>query len=310
MAPVTPSPLLCICIPIYNRQDYLMRMLDRFYEDAVLFQEDICLIVSDNCSQQDLKSCCDRFLLKGLNLYYHRNEENLGSNGNFLWCFNHVNGKYLWLLGSDDVPKKGFLRDVIKLLKEKDYGLIHYSMSDAEKRIAEYTDGNQMIVDVNYWITFMSSNIIQSSSLSSVNLSKYLSTWLIQVPAYINACFSSSKNAIVYGPRPFESDTDNINNGGYNFFQVFIENLLGIYGEFVEKGQLSNKAFETIKRDEYRNYLLGFIIETLFLKGDRRNNFDMTNSWRILLKNYGKYPYAYYYLFARLLKKIKSRLFE
>ena len=44
------QPLLSLCIPIYNRLEYLKRMLERFLEDKILFEETIDLLISDNCS--------------------------------------------------------------------------------------------------------------------------------------------------------------------------------------------------------------------------------------------------------------------
>lgn len=102
------QPLLSICIPIYNRLSYLEKMLSRFLEDKDLFQTEIDLMISDNASQDDLKSCIDKYEKLGLNIRYNRNETNLGPDGNFLYCFNHVSGRYCWLLGSDDIPVEGF----------------------------------------------------------------------------------------------------------------------------------------------------------------------------------------------------------
>ena len=38
------SPILFLCIPIYNRLEYLEKMLERFLEDKDLFQKYIYLI--------------------------------------------------------------------------------------------------------------------------------------------------------------------------------------------------------------------------------------------------------------------------
>lgn len=119
------QPLLSICIPIYNRLSCLEKMLSRFLEDQELFQNKIDLLISDNASQDDLKSCVDKYKKLGLKIRYNRNESNLGPDGNFLYCFNHVLGHYCWLLGSDDVPVEGFLRKLVGYLEENEYGLFH-----------------------------------------------------------------------------------------------------------------------------------------------------------------------------------------
>ncbi|MBR4625234.1 MAG: glycosyltransferase family 2 protein [Alphaproteobacteria bacterium] len=107
------NPLLSLCIPIYNRLPYLERQLKRMIEDKDLFKEKIQLIISDNCSSDDLLSCCEKYKSQGLNLHYHRNETNIGPDGNFDWCFHNAGGKYVWLLGSDDIPEKGILSQIV-----------------------------------------------------------------------------------------------------------------------------------------------------------------------------------------------------
>lgn len=64
MAQIETKPLLSICIPIYNRLSYLERMLDRFLEEKELFESRIELYISDNCSEDDLQSCCSLYSKK------------------------------------------------------------------------------------------------------------------------------------------------------------------------------------------------------------------------------------------------------
>lgn len=140
------QPLLSLCIPIYNRLEYLKRMLERFLEDKILFEETIDLLISDNCSTDDLESCVNEFKSKGLKITYNRNQKNLGPDGNFLYCFNHAKGKYCWLLGSDDIPVKGFLNSLVTVLQGKEYGLVHLNHhSDGLSQLFEYSDNQKWL---------------------------------------------------------------------------------------------------------------------------------------------------------------------
>lgn len=308
------KPTLSLCIPIYNRLSYLERQLARMIEDKELFEERIQLVISDNCSLDDLQSCCETYQQKGLNLTYHRNENNLGPDGNFNWCFHHADGKYVWLLGSDDIPVRGVLEKILDPLENNDFGLVHLSMKPKNKELTVYSNNGYFLADVTYWITFMSVNIIKTESLKTVNLSDYLSSNMIQVPAYLNACLTADVNAVLYLGRPFEKDSDSTNNGGYNLFHVFVENLFGIYQSFINKGMLSQEAFELIKKVEYRDFLSRYIVDCLILHKSWAKNFDLENSWSILREHYGHYPYAYYYLvgcfFNKIFKSLKIRLFS
>lgn len=295
------STLLSICIPIYNRESYLKKMLSRFTEDKELFQEKIELIISDNHSNDDLESLVDSFVKKGLRLYYYKQEQNIGADRNFLFCFGKATGKYCWLLGSDDIPQKGVLERLLSILESDEYGLVHLSMIKRDSEIIPYKSSNEMVVAVNYWITFMSSNIIRTMSINLNRLNCFKYTHLIQVPAYLDACFSTNQNVILYYEHLFEEDDNFKNNGGYNLFNVFVENLFGIYQFYVENNLLSQQSYEKIKKETYKNFLAGYIVNLLILPSNKHHKFDLTNAWDTLKKHYGKYFYAYIYILMKLL---------
>ena len=304
MEQINKQSLLSLCIPIYNRLAYLEKQLARMLEDKDLFEEQIQLIISDNCSTDDLLSCCERYQQQGLKLVYHRNETNIGPDGNFDWCFHHADGKYVWLLGSDDIPIKGMLREVLSILGNSDCGLLHLSTIPRNEKLRVYQNDQMILADINVWITFISSNIIKTESARNFDLTDYIGSYMIQVPAYLNACLTADTNALAWIGKLFEDDSDSANNGGYNLFQVFVENLFGLYQQFIEKGMLSQKAFELIKEREYKTWLVSFVVDLLILKRSRRRNFDQSNAWSILCKHYGGNSYFYYVTLIHTLKSV------
>lgn len=306
MAQIENYPLLTLCIPIYNRRKYLERQLERFREDKELFDRKIQLIISDNCSEEDLGTCCKKYQAQGLLINYHRQETNIGPDKNFEWGFHHADGKYVWLLGSDDVPVTGVLRKLVEYLEGGEYGLVHLSMRKKNRELTVFEMSDDMAVAVNFWITYLSANIIKTESLKTVDLSDYRKSFMIQVPAYLNACCSFPKNALIYLPQFFEKETDNANNGGYNLFQVFVTNLYGIYESFVEKNLLSRETFDRMIEAEYKEFLSRNIINLLILH--RNKNFDIDGAWDKLKKYYGCKAYAYYYPIFVFFKLIAWRV--
>lgn len=296
------DPLLTICIPIYNRQKYLERQLARFYEDKELIGDRVQLVVVDNCSDDDLHECCINYEQRGLHLQYHRHKTNIGPDGNFEWCFYHSEGKYTWLLGSDDILRPGVLQKVVGALESVECGLFHLSMRQMPTDLTVFHSSDEMAVSVNYWITFLSANIIRTESLKDIDLSRYRQSFMIQVPAYLNACYSYPDNAVFFTPNLFERDDDSKNNGGYNIFEVFVTNLYGIYTSFIAKGTLSRRAFNRIKKIEYKEFLLGFVIRFLVFK--EKSNFSIEGGWSRLLRYYWNKGYFYLYLVYASLRKI------
>lgn len=310
--------LLSLCIPIYNRGTYLEKMLLRFFEDKELFENDIELIISDNCSEEDLKAIVDSYRQQGLEVTYYRQETNIGPDGNFLFCFGKAKGKYCWLLGSDDIPVKGFLRYLVGQLDcENDYGLVYLRLFNFNKWYRSITtseinsevtvDNQKMLCDINVWITFMSSSIIRTEFIQSLNLAKYQGTSLIQVPLYVKSCLSSDLNLFINYNHCFEPDNDNASSGGYNFYKVFIVNLLSIMKEFVSDGLFSKHSYRLFKKNEFKYYIIENTISSLIVKNDKIHKLD--GAWKILWQYYGKTPSTYIVLVDYFIKRLYSKLF-
>lgn len=289
------SILLSICIPVYNRASFLSRTLDRFLGEKDLFMDSVQLFVSDNCSTEDIGAVCQKYSDLGLKLQYNRNSENLGMDANFEICFKRAEGKYVLLLGSDDIPVPGFVGMLTDFLKGREYGLVHLrSMNQPVWQIEEYTDRDAFLTDVKYWITFISANIVATEYVKDMEWKLFHGTMITQVPLYLEAAGRSRMNAVLTGSF-YEEENDSKNNGGYNLFKVFVDNLLNIFCGYVEKGMISRKSFKMIKKMEYKEFLTGNILECLILK--RKRTFDLKAGWKILWRHYGRCPYAYWYLF-------------
>jgi len=95
--------LLSICIPTFNRNNSLKNCLnlilisDKFLKD---FDYEVC--VSDNCSEEDVTSTVLEFKNK-LNIVVNINSENLGFSRNAIKCISMARGKFVWMIGDDDL---------------------------------------------------------------------------------------------------------------------------------------------------------------------------------------------------------------
>ena len=91
--------LLSICIPTYNREAYLVDTIMSIVNQQ---ETDIEIIISDNASTDNTHEKILQLQKKIPFLHYYRNKENLGADINFLNAVDKANGKYCWILGSDD----------------------------------------------------------------------------------------------------------------------------------------------------------------------------------------------------------------
>ena len=299
-------PLLSINIPIYNRSAYLDRMLARFLEDKDLFDYKVALFISDNCSNEPLSEIVQSYSNQGLHILYERNETNIGGDGNIVKCFKHGGGEYVWVLGSDDVPCRGVVREIVRILDSgKKYGLLHLNDKLDETGFCEYESADALFEAIHVWITFISRNIVSGQYIQSVPVEQYQSTSFAQIPVYLAAGYGASLNAI-WTSEAFEMGCDSAANGGYNVFRVFCDNLLSLLRQSVSEGYMRKASYFRIKKAVYKNFTVHYILK--FLVKHRKNNFDTSGGWRIVFRNYGGHLYSYWYFFAGILHSIKYKL--
>lgn len=105
--------ILTIAIPTYNRRKYLGLALNSIFSQ---YDEKVEVIVSDNCSTDDTKDFVSKEYPKAI---YYCNERNIGME-NFKRCYDRANGKYIMLLGDDDILLEGAISHILHFLEEND----------------------------------------------------------------------------------------------------------------------------------------------------------------------------------------------
>ena len=302
------QPVLSICIPIYNRINFLKRHLDQYLKCKSLFDEKIHLFISDNCSKDNLQSLVNEYASKGLNIEYSRNLENIGPDGNFIKCFNSAKGNYIWLLGSDDIPVDGFIERLVDILESNDYGYIFLNHLCDDKKVIEYNDARDILQKINVWLTFMSANIFKTEFVKKVKGGDYFGTYLIQVPYFLEGIVAGQTNAIINFSW-IQDGNDAANNGGYNFFKVFVDNLLAIVYERVENNQINYDCYERFKKSLFCNFIRSYVYGLLICRDKvMRQNFDTTDGLKILMKHYGCKPYFYLWTLRTVASRIYYKL--
>ena len=88
------KPLLTIAIPTYNRAWCLKDLLS-VLASQIKDEPRVELMISDNASPDGTPSLIQDFVAQGVRVRYLRNSENIGSDANFLQCFEQARGKYV-----------------------------------------------------------------------------------------------------------------------------------------------------------------------------------------------------------------------
>jgi glycosyltransferase involved in cell wall biosynthesis len=113
------QPLLSICIPTYNRREYLETSLSEIAKQAAEFPDKVEVIVINNNSTDTTE-----YFIAGLHnrypkIRYFRNDKNLGGERNHVRCLEEATGEYAWLFGDDEIMVPGGIANVIESLRNK-----------------------------------------------------------------------------------------------------------------------------------------------------------------------------------------------
>lgn len=298
MSGIDKQPLLSICIPTWNRAKFLRLSFDSFLEQVCgIDRQEIELFVSDNCSDDETPLVVEEFIKKGLPITYNRNEENIGAAGNFVKCMQWASGKYIYLLGDDDILEDGALIYLLNAIRNNDYGLIHiHEFKNLSEELNAYANPEVFLKQISYWITFMSGSIFRKDIVAQIDPSKYVGTHLLQMPFYITSALSKKDNLII-NKGLLKAGLDSGNNGGYNFYEVFVKNYLNIWKEFIDSGKISSALYKAIKKDIYVYFIVGFnymlLVRHKNVKEEdspyigNRNGFKIVGAKEILEDYYG-----------------------
>ena len=96
------NPLLSICIPVYNRNEHLNNCLNSIKISFENFSLDFEVCISDNFSDKDPLDIIENYR-KYFKIKYNRNSFNRGLGVNILKSVSLAEGKFVWIIGSDDL---------------------------------------------------------------------------------------------------------------------------------------------------------------------------------------------------------------
>jgi len=139
---------LSICIPTYNRAEYLSETLESI---VCQLTDEVEIVISDNASVDNTSDIVRRFMKATPNIIYVQQKENLGADRNYMKSIELASGVYCWLFGSDDVMSLGAIQNI---LSEINGGLDLYLCGFTECTIDMRPLKDHKMTTVSYGSTF------------------------------------------------------------------------------------------------------------------------------------------------------------
>ena len=234
--------VLSIVIPTYNRSFSLRYTLLSIFNGFDNFPEEIEVIILDNASPDNTKDIVSEFS-ENFPITYFCRPENIGMDGNIASCFDTASGKYLWVLGDDEILYQGTIDFVLNFCIQEEFGILYLESNGfkigqedltlqsiiSPKLDIQPLNSEDMFRQTNVFLTFISGNIVNKKIIKNVfpqfDASTDMNTFLPQMAWIYSALKAIDKHFYVSN---FMVGALNGNTGGYKLIEVFGINLINI----------------------------------------------------------------------------------
>jgi len=249
---MTQRKMLTIAIPTYNRKKELTRLLTHLEKELAGNYDFVSVLIADNHSTDGTEQEVGEFVKRNIDWQAIRQPSNMGMDRNFLTSFLNSQTRYIWILGDDDLPRKGLITLVVEYLTKEQPTLLYLNsqwrdaagpndlpsmanIAPISSRAEDYAK------KINIWTTFLSAWIIDSYALKEngigINdISRGIGSSLIQLGWILPLIQESSRLSAVDEACIIATSG---NTGGYQLIRTFAVNYPDIVNRiFADKPRI------------------------------------------------------------------------
>jgi len=205
-------------------------------------------------------------------------------------------GKYLKLHNDKACFHENQLTQLIKCLDKVDNSVV-FILNDnrnlQKKGIIKCHSFDEFVQLVSFWSTWMCGMILKASEYKNlVNKDRAVGSNLIQTDIMFRLIRDGGPSLIINEKLQYEQELES--KGGYNIFEVFISNYLGLYQEYLKTGIMSYKTYHKEKINLLINFIFPWYTRRILIK-DKRYQFDASKANHIIIKHYWNEPHSLLY---------------
>ena len=297
--------LLSICIPTYNRSAYLRKCLESITGQEG-FDDEVEVVISDNCSTDDTESVGMEFDSKYPNVHYYRNEDNIVDE-NIILSIERARGILRKLSNDTVIFKSGailYLKDTIKkYIKERP--LMYYLCKD-DTEDCDCANADQFIERVGMDITWIRPVAFWEDDAESLKLIKEKTSTNLSQVYFLMDSIKKRQGAVVFDKNVFSMQEIDTKDLSYGLFRVFYYNLLDAV-----RPCCSHETYEGLRKRILFDFFLTWIPETeVFNEKYILSDENIRQSIKNEYKKDSYYLYFRYRLWRRKCKRSIKRFLQ
>ena len=296
------KPLVSICIPTYNRAEYLEKCLN-----GIIGQDgfgDIEVVISDNCSTDNTEEIGKAFQERYNNIKYFRNKENV-KDKNFPLVFQRATGSLRKLTNDTVIYRNGSIRYMLDVAEEnikKKPQIYFLSLGRMkEKKEADTLDEYINVIGIN--LTWIRSIALWDEDCENMDLFvENFESQMAQVPFLLDN-FEKHGSAVIYDRDIMDAMNVDKKNLSYGLYKVFYKNFLGFIKVYLNENKISKDTYEELRKHLLFDFFSQWIINKEFYAD--KYIFSNENLQRLLEEEYREAPY--YEEYKRRLKRMRMK---
>lgn len=296
--------LLSICIPTYNRSNYLKQSLD----SIVCLKEfnegsKVEIIISDNFSSDNTEILVKKYIsLYGNKIKYYKNSSNI-SDKNFEKSLSYGNGEFLKLSNDTLIYTKDSLAEIILLIEESIINKpILFFLNDnslATNKI-EINTIDKLLKITSFKLGWIGSFGIWKSDFLELNdFSRRSNLQLAQIDVIFRVFLK--KKCCIIATKKIHTTLELNSKGGYDILEVFLENYIFLLKEQHFLGNLSLEVYKKEKKKILLSFILTLILNILT---DNKTKFQIKKMHHKVFNFCLDIPLTYFKFYLLLILKL------
>lgn len=261
-------PVLTIAIPTYNRCEKLKELI--YCIEKQTCSDAIEVLVSDNCSSDGTYEMMKVIEKDFDNLTYYRNQTNVGADRNFLLCYEHAKGNYVWLVGDDDLVMDGAIESIVEQLESNPDGLfLNSSVLLKRKPVIttkkigcygqlSFENLDEFVAAIGINLTFVSSMILRTNNVRDCrDKERYIDTLFIQ--SHVALMSMPFKGHYII--NDFNCIAANANKTiNYDLYKIWGKNYYELLFITAANCGVSSTTLENVYHESLNRYISAFIM--------------------------------------------------
>lgn len=248
------KPLLSICIPTYNRAEYLKKSIESIICQDEFQNKKVEIVIADNASTDDTEVIVGEYTKRYDNILYYPNEKNIG-NDNFPFVLSKGNGELKRLCNDTLYFNDGSLKYICDIVDDysKNRPFICWLDSNGNDDITE-CDFRTGVRKISYWMTSIASFSIWDNECYGIENDTFGAELLLwQVRKTLELSSQKNKMVIINKDLTYVQPVNN-KNISYGLYHVFYENYFTLLNPYFENGKLTENDKEYLEKDLLLNF--------------------------------------------------------